>query len=283
MDPFNIGFLHPGEMGISLAVSAQQSGQKVFWVSEGRSQQTLERAEKYKLIDALTLANLCDECDVIVSICPPHAAEEIAHKVAASAFQGLYLDANAISPQRAIRISGFFSSPQVSFVDGSLIGGPAWGPESTYLYLSGDAAGQIAECFTAGALETQILEGGIGKASALKMCFAAYTKGSSALLSAILAAAEMLGVREDLEKEWTRSDSEVAEKTKIRVRRVTKKAWRFAGEMDEIADTFNEVGLPDGFHRAAGEVYRRTAHFKDAAELPELHQILSSLVKISNK
>ena len=154
---------------------------------------------------------------------------------------------------------------------------PAWEPNSTYLYLSGDSTEQAAACFAAGPLETDFVEGGIGKASALKMCFAAYTKGTSALLSAILATAENLGVRGDLEKEWSRDESDFAEKTVQRVRRVTAKAWRFAGEMDEIASTFEEAGLPDGFHQAAGEIYRRTAHFKDAPELPELEEVLGSL------
>jgi hypothetical protein len=110
------------------------------------------------------------------------------------------------------------------------------------------------------------------------MCYAAYTKGTSALLCAILASAEALDVRSDLERQWSRGGSDFAEQTSNRVRRVTAKAWRFAGEMDEIADTFESAGLPGGFHAAAGMIYERMARFKDAASTPELDAVLDALL-----
>ena len=91
----------------------------------------------------------------------------------------------------------------------------------------------------------------IGKASALKMCYAAYTKGTSALLCAIRSAAEALKVREDLLVEWSQSGSNLAEDATGRVRRVAAKAWRFQGEIEQIASTFDSVGIPDGFPIAA--------------------------------
>ncbi|MGC9371644.1 MAG: NAD(P)-binding domain-containing protein, partial [Paracoccaceae bacterium] len=105
MTSLNIGFLHPGSMGISLAASAQNSGHTAYWVSEGRSDATRARAEAHDLVDASTLDALCKRVDVIVSICPPHAAETVAANVAACGFGGLYLDANAISPGRTARIA----------------------------------------------------------------------------------------------------------------------------------------------------------------------------------
>src|SRR5690349_11377749 len=197
-----IGFLHPGDMGISIAASAQNAGNEVYWASEGRSPETQARAAKYGLRDAHTLAQLCAECAIVVSVCPPHAAEQVAQQVLAAGFGGLYLDANAIAPQRAERIGADMAAAGVSFVDGGIIGGPAWTPGSTWLYLAGPQADQIAACFAAGPLETQVLGAEIGRASALKMCFAAYTKGTTALLCAILATAEELGVRGDLEQHW---------------------------------------------------------------------------------
>ena len=101
------------------------------------------------------------------------------------------------------------------------------------------------------------------------MCFAAYTKGTTALLCAILATAEHLGVREALEQQWTHDDTNFAAETNKRVRQVTAKAWRFAGEMEEIAATFRHAGLPGDFHAGAADVYRRLAQFKDAATTPE--------------
>ena len=97
------------------------------------------------------------------------------------------------------------------------------------------------------------------------------------LLSAVLATAEELGVRPELEGEWSRDGSNLAQQARDRARGVTAKAWRFAGEMEEIAATFKAAGLPDGFHAAAAEVYRRMAHFKGAPEKPSVEEVLKVL------
>jgi 3-hydroxyisobutyrate dehydrogenase-like beta-hydroxyacid dehydrogenase len=270
-------------MGISIAASAQHSGQEVYWASEGRSPATRERAARFELRDAHTVAELCATCSILVSICPPHAAESVAHDVVASAFSGLYLDANAIAPQRALRMSQALMQAGVTFVDGGIIGGPAWQPGSTWLYLSGPAATTIAACFVSGPLETRVLGATIGTASALKMCFAAYSKGTTALLCAILATAERLGVREALEQQWSHDDAGFAEQATQRARQVTAKAWRFAGEMDEIASTFRDAGMPGDFHAAAAIVYRRLARFKDAAVTPTIEEVLAALLQAANE
>jgi 3-hydroxyisobutyrate dehydrogenase-like beta-hydroxyacid dehydrogenase len=272
------GIVHPGNMGVSIAASAKNSGCEVYWVSENRSPQTQARATEHELKDATTLENLCRTCNIIVCVCPPSVAEEVAHQVIDAGFQGLYVDANAIAPQRALRIGHALKSNGISFVDGSIIGGPAWEPERTWLYLSGEEAKTAADCFSSGPLETSVIGDEIGKASALKMCFAAYTKGTTALLSGILAAAEELGVRTDLETQWSRGGSNFAEQTQNRVRNVTAKAWRFEGEMKEIAATLAGVGVPGGFHIAASEIYHRLATFKDAPETPELEEVLKALM-----
>jgi len=273
-----IGFLHPGTMGISLAASAKNSGHTVMWASEGRSRATHDRAKSHDLIDAGALQSLCETCDTIVCICPPAAAEKVAHSVLATGFQGLYVDANAISPARTRRIGAALVAAGARFVDGSVIGGPAWTPGRTRLYLAGPDAEGAAAGFSAGPLETYVLGPEIGHAAALKMCFAAYTKGSSALLSAIMAAAEANGVLDALAMQWSRNGSDFAEQTERRVRGVTARAWRFAGELDEIADTFSDAGLPAGFGEAAAEIYRRTAHFKAAPEPPPLDAVLAALI-----
>jgi 3-hydroxyisobutyrate dehydrogenase-like beta-hydroxyacid dehydrogenase len=278
MAGLKIGILHPGQMGISVAVSAQTSGNSVYWASQGRSELTRQRAEAYDLIDAGTLGELCSVCDVIISVCPPHAAEEVAIQVLSQGFKGLYLDANAISPQRAASIGERMSAGGAGFVDGGIIGGPAWEKGETWLYLSGKEASRVASCFRGGALETQVIGEQIGKASALKMCYASYTKGATALLCAVLATAEALQVREELGAQWARDWPELMGQAEGRARRVTAKAWRFAGEMDEIASTFEAAGLPGGFHAAAAEVYRRLAGFKDREEIPALEEVLAALV-----
>ncbi|MCI0394290.1 MAG: DUF1932 domain-containing protein [Chloroflexi bacterium] len=273
-----VGILHPGEMGISVAVSAQNGGNAVFWASQGRSPQTQGRVQKHSLIDVYSLAKLCETCSLIISVCPPHVAEEVAEQVLAHSFQGLYVDANAIAPQRAIRIGEAMRAGGVAFVDGGIIGGPAWQANTTWLYLSGGEAERVASCFPAGPLHTQVLGERIGQASALKMCYAAYTKGTTALLCAILGTAEGLGVREELEQQWAREGSDFAGQARQRMTKVTAKAWRFAGEMEEIAATFEEAGMPGGFHEASADIYRRLAHFKDPAVTPSLAAVLAALL-----
>lgn len=278
MSKKQIGFLHPGAMGISLAVSAQNSGHEAYWVSEGRSLETIERAIEHNLIELKTLEELCDKCSLIISVCPPHAATDVAEQVLRHPFKGIYVDANAISPQRAKDIGDLMDQAGVAYVDGGIIGGPAWKASSTWLYLSGSNAEEVVACFTEGPLETEIMGDEIGKASALKMCFAANTKGMTALLCGIVAAAEEMGVRNELEKQWSRYDPDFARETLARVSRVTAKAWRFSGEMKEIASTFEAAGLPDGFHLAAYEIYDRISRFKGDESPPPVEEVLEALL-----
>ncbi|MDF1594402.1 MAG: NAD(P)-binding domain-containing protein [Desulfobacterales bacterium] len=227
MSKLNIGILHPGQMGISIAASAQNTGHTVYWASEGRSRHTLARAEKFNLLDTYNLKKLCETCSFIISVCPPHAAEDVANNVSSCGFNGFYIDANAISPQRAIRIGQKMAAAGISFVDGGIIGPPAWNPGKTWIYLSGNDASVVASCFSAGPLETVVMGEKVGKASALKMCFAAYSKGTRALLCAILAVADLYGARGELQQQWSRNDSDFSEKAVEKVKGATAKAWRY--------------------------------------------------------
>jgi 3-hydroxyisobutyrate dehydrogenase-like beta-hydroxyacid dehydrogenase len=282
MQRLRLGIVHPGNMGISIAASAQNSGCRVFWVSQGRGKQTRERAEKFDLEDSGTLIDLCRTCSVVVSVCPPYAAEDVADQIASCGFDGIYLDANAIAPKRAARIGEKVTGAGATFVDGGIIGGPAWEPGQTWLYLSGKRADVVADCFSEGPLEVTVLGDAVGQASALKMCYAAWTKGSTALLCAVLAAADSLGVWADLERQWERNWPGFAGEATQRARRVTAKAWRFAGEMEEIATTFEDVGLPGGFHGAAADLYGRMAHFKGYPSMPLLEDVLAALEESGN-
>jgi 3-hydroxyisobutyrate dehydrogenase-like beta-hydroxyacid dehydrogenase len=272
-----IGIISPGAMGISVAATMQRSGFEVYWASAGRSGHSVARAQEHNLLDAQTLPNLCTTCQALVSVCPPHTAVTVAEDVLAAGFTGVYLDANAIAPHKATHIAEMMTAVGNVFVDGGIIGGPAWEPQRTWLYLSGEEAELAASLFAAGPLETAVIGDRIGQASALKMCFAAYSKGTTALLSLILAGAEALGVRADLEEQWSRGGSDFAAQTQQRVRRVTAKAWRFEGEMHEIAATFGSVGLPAGFHEAAAIIYQRLAQFKDTEATPALLEVLAAL------
>lgn len=274
-----IGILHPGEMGVSIAASAMNNGNQVYWVSHNRSEKTRLRAQKHNLTEVDTLLQLCHSSEVIFSVCPPHAAEDVAKEVIVQRYKGYYLDANAISPQRAVRIGQMMESNDIHFINGGIIGGPAWKPKETFLYLSGKGAQVIADCFSNGPLETKIIGDEVGKASSLKMCYAAYTKGTTALLAAILATAESLGVRDELYRQWELDNMDMVKQAEGRTTRVTAKAWRFEGEMHEIASTFNEAGLPKGFHEAAAEIYHHMAGFKDSNQTPSLDEVLIALLE----
>jgi 3-hydroxyisobutyrate dehydrogenase-like beta-hydroxyacid dehydrogenase len=264
-------------MGISIAASAKNSNCEVYWSSEGRTAATRERAAKVGLHDAGTLRALCKECPIILSVCPPHAAEDLAREVMSAGFHGLFVEANAIAPQRTIQIGNMLTRADISFVDGGIVGLPAWKPHSTCLYLAGPRAAEVAACFSAGPVDTRILGEEIGKASALKMCYAANTKGTVALLAAILTAAENMGVREALFDRWRSEDPQLPEQVQKRIQQNTPKAWRFVGEMGEISRTFAAAGAPGEFHAAAGDIYGRMAKFKDARTPPTLEEILAAL------
>lgn len=282
MNQQRLGFLHPGAMGIYLASTAVNSGHEAYWVSAGRSQSTRERAAMYGLLETPTLTELCERCTTIFSVCPPDSAAEVANQVLACGFGGTYVDANAISPLRVKEIATPMAEAGVNFVDGGIIGLPLWDSETTWLYLSGSHAGDVAGCFTEGPLKVDVIGEAVGKASALKMCYAAKTKGTTALLCALEAAAEELGVRAELENQWRRENADSVEQIVAAIRQVTAKAWRFSGEMKEIAATFENAGLPGDFHYAAAEVYQRMAHFKGEKELPDIGEVLAAIVIKSN-
>ena len=282
MNTKDIGFLHPGAMGISLAATVQNSGHTAYWITKNRGQATYDRAKKHGLLAVPTIKELCDKCALIICVCPPHAATDVAEKVLACSFKGTYVDVNAISPQQVKRIGQSMNDKGVGFVDGGIIGGPAWKPETTWLYLSGRTAAEVAKCFRGGPLAVEVIGDEIGKASALKMCFAANTKGTTALLCAIVAAARRMGVQKELERQWSRHGSNFAEDTLTRIRSVTAKAWRFSGEMEEIASTFEEAGLPDGFHLAASDIFQRIAKFKGSAPTPPVDDVLDALLELNS-
>jgi 3-hydroxyisobutyrate dehydrogenase-like beta-hydroxyacid dehydrogenase len=272
-----IGVLHPGEMGRAVAVAAVGGGAHVLWASEGRSVRTRQGAEGAGLHDGGTLPALVSRSDVVLSICPPHAAVDVARAVAAHRFSGLYVDANAVSPDTARGIGAIVERAGAAFVDGGIVGPPPERPGTTRLYVSGQEAGRVVAPFAGSPLEVLVLDGGPGTASALKMAYAAWTKGSAALLMAIRALAAHEGVDGPLVREWERSVPDLPERSEAAVRGNARKAWRFVGEMDEIAATFAAAGLPDGFHRAAAEVYQRLTRYKDASEPPSLAEAARAL------
>ncbi|MCY4094543.1 MAG: DUF1932 domain-containing protein [Gammaproteobacteria bacterium] len=267
--------LHPGEMGSSLGACLLSNQHHVYWVSDKRSTATRQRAESEGFSEHLRLESALEGADVVLSICPPEFAEATAESVVAQDFQGIYVDANATSPMTAGRISALVGE---NYVDGSIIGPPARRAGATRMYLSGKKASTIRELFTGTFAQPTDLGPEATAASALKMCYAAYTKGTSALLLNIRALAEANAVTDALLTEWSISQPELQTRSERTGPSVSRKAWRFAAEMREIASTFAANQLPNGFHEGAAQVYDRLAAFKDEPPAPT-SELVASLLK----
>jgi 3-hydroxyisobutyrate dehydrogenase-like beta-hydroxyacid dehydrogenase len=244
-----VGLLHPGEMGAALGAALRSRNHDVLWASERRSVETARRAASFE--DVGSPVELARRADVILSVCPPHTALDVAESVAG--FDGLYVDANAVAPQTARDLANVMRR----FVDGGIVGSPPSEAGTTRLYLSGSEAVQAAELFDGTIVDARVLSDAVGDASALKMVYAAWSKGTAAMLLAIRAVARAEGVEAALLAEWAMSIPGLEERSQRAVRSAERKGWRWIGEMEEIAATFAAAGLPDGFHRAAAEVYRR--------------------------
>jgi 3-hydroxyisobutyrate dehydrogenase-like beta-hydroxyacid dehydrogenase len=266
-------------MGSAVGATLVAGGARVLWASRERGARTRQRAEEIGLEDARTLEALARRAEVIVSVLPPHAAVEVARAVAALRFAGLFVDANAVSPETAREIGRIIERGGGRFVDGGIIGPATRQPGAARLYLSGPEAAAVAPLLAAGPVRAITLDAPVGAASALKMAFAGWNKGMQALLMAIRALAAAEGVDGALLAEWDISMPETRARSERAVHDNTRKAWRFVGEMEEIARTLAQAGLPAGFHEAAGEVYRRLAGYKDAAAPPGVDEALAALLK----
>lgn len=262
----SIGLLHPGEMGAAIGACLAGRGLTVLWASHGRSPATAHRAAGAGLTDAGAITDVVRQAGIIVSVCPPHAALGVARSVAG--FRGIYADANAIAPQTARQVANIVTDLGASFVDGGIIGAPPRPQASTRLYLSGQRAAEVAALFTGTAVDARVIGDEPGAASALKMAYAAWTKGTAALLLAARALARAEGTERALLHEWAQSQPGLAERSLSAAESAVTKGWRWVGEMDEIAAAMVAHGLPEGFHRAAAEVFRRSPRLAPGTQAP---------------
>lgn len=272
-----VGILHPGAMGAALGALLVQLGTPVRWAAAGRSDATRARAEAAGLEACADLTELARTSDVLLSVCPPGAALEVAREVAATGFTGTYVDANAISPRTVTAIGHVFGGV-VDLVDGGIVGPPPPSGKGTRLYLCGDAAAAVARLFDGSACEPVVLAGQPGQASALKACYAHSTKVTTALVATLRALAHRFDVENELVDEWQRSFPSMIELSENRLPKGAIQAWRYVGEMEEIATTLADAGLPSGAPEAAAQVYTRLAGFKDADDLPALEDVLTALL-----
>lgn len=262
-----VGLVHPGRMGAAVGRELRGNGVRVVWCRSGRSAATAERAAAAGLEPAGDLAALAAAADVIVSLCPPAAAEDVATAVAATGFTGLFVEANAIGPARVRRVVELFGAARV--LDGAVIGPPPPSGSGTRLYLAGPPAERdaVARLFTGTAVEAVVVDGDAGRASALKMAYGSYNKAMSALAAVSHALADAHGVGDHLLAEARRLDRDrFADLGALPA--VAARAWRWAPEMEEAAATFAAAGLPGDLALGAAAVFRRWAADRDRFDLP---------------
>jgi len=273
----SIGIIHPGEMGAAIGASLVKMGHEVCWAGEGRSSATKARADGAGLIDVGTVAAVCGQASIVISVCPPHAAVEVAQQV--SGFHGVFVDANAVAPATADEVRAIVEAGGAHYVDGGIVGSPPGGRERTRLYLSGARADEIAALFPSDQVLVKVISDRPTAASALKMTYAAWTKGTAALLLDIVALARTEGVESDLFEEWASTSPELLVRAQRAAQSAATKGWRWIGEMDEIAASFRTATLPDGFHQGAAEIFRRSPREEQApADDATLDQVVQAIV-----
>jgi len=277
-----MGLLHPGEMGAAVGRCLTGAGYEVLWASEGRGAQTAARARAAGLTDAGTPAEVAERADIIFSICPPHAALDVAWAV--QGFSGLFVDANAISPATAREVALMVEEGGATYVDGGIIGmppppsPPAGAGSSTRLYLSGAEAQTVRGLFDGTSLDSRVLGSGALAASSIKMAYAAWTKGTAALLLAVRGLARAEGVEDALLAEWAMSQPSLQDRSRDAADSAAVKGWRWVAEMEEIAASMAADGLPDGFHQAAAEIFRRSPRAEPGAANGKLvDQVLAAI------
>jgi 3-hydroxyisobutyrate dehydrogenase-like beta-hydroxyacid dehydrogenase len=250
-----VGLLHPGEMGAALGAVLRGRGHRVVWASPGRSAASRARADEAGLEDAGSVAELVGQSEAILSVCPPHAALDVAGLV--TGFSGVFVDANAIAPSTARELATLVGAGGGGdCVDGGIVGPPPRTDRGTRLYLSGPGAASVADLFAGSTVDARVVSNEVGTASALKMAYAAWTKGTAALLIAIRELARAEDIEAALLEEWRLSLPELPDRSRRAQQSAEDKGWRWVREMEEIASTFAAAGLPDGFHGAAAEVFR---------------------------
>jgi hypothetical protein len=214
----------------------------------------------------------------VLSICPPHGALATAREAAACGFKGVYVDANAISPQTAGAVGALLEAAGAQFVDGGLFGAPPAPGRPVTLYLAGARAREVANLFEGSCVQARALDAPAGAASTLKACFAAWTKGTWLLLASIYACAQHEGVEAALRELWRDSHPQLLERIAAPSASPAK-AWRWISEMQEIAATFEASGQPGGFFLACAEICRRLEHYKDDAGKPSIEQVVAAVLR----
>jgi 3-hydroxyisobutyrate dehydrogenase-like beta-hydroxyacid dehydrogenase len=266
-----VGLFSPGDMGHSIGHVLHEHGLRVITCMGERSERSRGLAQAAGIEDGGSLQDVVQDADAIISVLVPASAPEVARRVAAAldatGSTVLYADCNAIAPATVREIAAVITATGSHFADVGIIGPPPRKP-GTKLYTSGPGAQELAELRDYG-LDVRVIDGDIGQASALKMCYGALTKGLQALATELLVAARLAGVEDELQAEQQETMAEVLGWLEAHMPMMPPKAYRWVGEMEEISSFFGELGMtPDILHGAA-EMYRFVADTPIGRETPE--------------
>jgi 3-hydroxyisobutyrate dehydrogenase-like beta-hydroxyacid dehydrogenase len=274
-----VALLSPGDMGHSVGQTLVENGVRVLTCLQGRSERTRGLAAEAGIGDVGSYAEMVQEADLLLSIMVPAQAPRAAGRVAAALRETgsplVYVDCNAVAPQTVRGIGDQITAADGQFVDASIVGGPPRGGSSPRFYASGPDTSAF-EALAEYGLHVVVLGDEIGQASAIKMCYAALTKGSAALMIELLTAAEALGVSEALAQEFAKSQPANWARMQ-RLPGVPMKSRRWVGEMEEIAACFAGVGLTPRMLTGAADMYRLVGATRLADRTPEDTESLPSL------
>ncbi len=262
----------PGDMGNAVGKMLRQHDVRVIAALDERSDRTRQLAANAGIEDVYTNARLVQEADIILSILVPAqataAAASVAAAIKATGSAVLYADCNAIAPETTKGIARMITTAGGRFVDASIIGGPPRDFQSTRIYASGEHAAALAQLRDYG-LNIIDMQSEVGQASAIKMCYGALTKGTTALYAEILTAASALGVADALAAEFMNSQESAYKAMQRSLPGMAAKAHRWVGEMEEIAQTFGDVGLTPKIFLGAADIYRHVAGTSVGKVTPE--------------
>ena len=272
MSVHTVAILSPGDMGSGVGYALGQNDIDVITYLRGRSNRTRELAASAHFRDIPTLDLLVEQADIILSILVPDQAVAIATQVAyamrLTGKHSVYADCNAVSPQTTRSIESIITDAGGQYVDGGIIGGSPTRGTSPRFYVSGEHADIVAELDGKG-ITVKPLGDEIGRASGIKMCYAALTKGTATLQTALLTAAESMNLTDELLAEFEFSQPAALKQMNSGISRIPPNAHRWVGEMEEIAATFDNLGVTPSFHKGAAEMYRLLSRTPYAAESPE--------------
>jgi 3-hydroxyisobutyrate dehydrogenase-like beta-hydroxyacid dehydrogenase len=258
-----VAVLAPGDMGHAVAAVLKARGLRVVTCLAGRSARTRALAAVAGIEDLGDELALVRAADALLAILVPAQAEALAARIApalrAAGTDLLYVDCNAIAPQTACEVGRIVEAAGARFVDAGIIGPPPRpGAAATRFYASGAAAAELAQLRDYG-LDVRVIGPRAGDASAVKICYAALTKGTTAIMTELALAAEHLGVSEALRAEFADSQPEMLERMERGVPAMVPKAHRWVGEMEEIAKTFAALGLTPLTFEGAAALYALVA------------------------